>query len=105
MASREHRKDVDGVAPTLVVGRAGDRASGRCVLRDRVKPLAFDVVPLTTDVGATVIGGGARHVAIRLACGRRIGAENAKRCLIELLSTTPRPLRAENQKRKCYYNI
>lgn len=66
MASRDYQKDDDGVAPTLVVGRAGNRASGRCVLRDRVKPLAFDVVRVTTDVGATVIGGGARHVAIVL---------------------------------------
>lgn len=101
MASREHRKDVDGVAPTLVVGRAGNR----CVLRDRVKPLAFDIVPVTTDVGATVIGGGVRHVAIRFACGRRIGTENAKRYFIELLSTTPRPLRAEKPKTQTLLNI
>jgi len=63
-ASREHRKDVDADAPNhtvqrLVVGRAGPLR----VLRDRVKPLAFDIVPVTTDVGAKVIGGGARHVS------------------------------------------
>lgn len=104
VASRKHRKDFDGVAPTLVVGRAGNRASGRCVLRDRVKPLAFDVIPVTTDVGTTVIGGGVRHVAICSACSRRIGTENAKRYFIELLSTTPRPLRAEKPKTQTLLN-
>lgn len=89
-----HGKDDDGVAPTLiVVGRAGNRASGRCVLRDRVKPLAFDVVSVMTDMGATVIGGGARHVAIVSRAVVGIGTENAKRYIfIELFRRRRRVL-------------
>lgn len=54
---RRRRCAYTNTGQRVVVGRAGPLR----VLRDRVKPLALDMVPVTTDVGAKVIGGGARH--------------------------------------------
>jgi len=84
VASRRLANTEKTTTPKRLLQQLSSGAPGRCVLRDRVKPLAFDVVPVTTDVGAKAMDGGARHVAI---------VSRAEFCQM-LLSTTSRPLRA-----------
>lgn len=72
---RRRRRCAYAYCTAVVVGRAGSLR----VLRDRVKPLAFDIVPVTTDVGTKVIGGGARHVAI-VSRGTPIQVRLSDRC-------------------------